>query len=671
MRRNLCIGVILVAATLGVYGQTLTFDFVDWDDSFYVANNEHVAKGLTRESAAWALLSTERINWHPLTWLSHMADVELYGLHPGGHHATNVLLHVLNSLLLFALFSSMTHAPWRSALVALLFAIHPLHVESVAWISERKDVLSVCMGLLSTWAYVSYARRGRAWRYLLSAAFLALALMSKAMLVTLPFVFFLLDYWPLQRRATRLLFLEKIPLLVLSAGTSAITFVAQRSIGGAETEQPLRILERIANAVVSYATYLVETLWPSRLSMFYPHPYIPEAGGVPLAAWQIAASAAALLAISALVVRFRDRRWAGVGWCWFLGTLVPVIGLVQVSHQAMADRYMYLPSVGLFLMIAWGGSELFELFRSRWDRGDVVLCGAAISLIALGVTAWSQTAHWRDSISLFRNAVEAVPRNPSIRYNLANQLRDAGEIDEAIREYRRALEATPDSAPLNVNLANVLRSRGMTEEAIALYERALRAKPDDVRAHINLGSAYRNQGRFEEAMLQYQLALRAGPDRTALYNMANLLRAQGKIDEAIERYREALQIAPNDPRIHNNLAIALAERGAPEEAAHHYFAALRIAPNHYRAYNNLGRLFEAQGNLDDAIRAYRYSLRIEPDQPAVHSNLAGALRAQGNLDEALRQYRKALEIDPDDAAAGQALHELGGAEAAPRDSAAD
>jgi tetratricopeptide (TPR) repeat protein len=659
-RRKLWIGAVLVAVSLGLYGQTLGFPFINWDDPLYITKNAQVQGGITKEGIAWAFTETDLINWHPLTWMSHMLDCQLYGLDPRGHHATNVLLHILNTLLLFALFAAMTRSPWRSATVALLFSIHPLHVESVAWISERKDLLSTLLGLLSVWAYVAYARRGDVYRYLLAALFLSLALMSKAMVVTLPFVFLLIDYWPLRRTPSRRMFIEKIPLLLLAAGTSVVTFIVQQNAGGMETANPIPIAARLANALVSYATYIIKTTWPSGLAFFYPHPYIPESGGVPLGVWQIVGSAAVLLAVTAWVIRLRNRRWAVFGWCWFLGTLIPVIGIVQVGHQAMADRYMYLPSIGLYVMAAWGGAELLDASRSRFGRTYVAVGAVAAALVALAVTAWSQTGHWRSSMALFEHALEVVPRNPTIRYNVANRLRDQGKIDEAILHYRRALEATPDSTQLNVNLANVLRKQGRIKEAVVLYERALKADPDDVLANTNLGSAYRSRGRLDEAEHHYRMALRAGPDKTALYNLANLLLSREEFAEAIDRYREALEVDANDPRVHNNLASALFTSGDLEAAEQHFRAALLIAPNYYRAYNNLGMLLQEQGRIGDAIRLYQYALRIEPGYADAHGNLAGALRVQGDREQAIHHYRRALEIDPGDAESRRGLRELGG-----------
>jgi tetratricopeptide (TPR) repeat protein len=660
MLRDLCICAALVVGTLGIYGQTLGFDFVAWDDPFHVVENEEVNRGLTSAGIAWAFSTSEVPNWHPLTWISHMLDCELFGLDAGGHHATNVALHALNSLLVFGLFAHMTGARWRSAVVAALFAVHPLHVESVAWVSERKDLLSALFALLSTWAYVVYARRGGAPAYVAALALLALALMSKAMPVTLPFVFLLLDYWPLRRGLSARLLLEKLPFFALVACASAITIALQGSSGAVKTAELVSLEARLANALSAYALYLGKLLWPTDLTMFYPHPAIPEAGGIPRAAWQATAAAALLAVISAWAARARDRRWAPVGWLWYLGTLLPVIGLVQVGQQALADRYTYLPSLGLFVIAAWGGAELVDRFRPRLRRVEALTAVAIAGvLLALGVAASVQAAHWRDSRSLFRHALEVVPRNPVVRYELAQVLREQGLVDEAVAQYRGALEVTPRLARLHVGLGNALRDRGELEQAIRHYRLALETHPEHFLAHSNLGAVYGKQGQMQEAVAHYRAALRARPDNATLrYNLANALRRQGKLDEAIASYLEALEREPDDARIHNNLGGAYFAREDYGEAARHFRRAVQLRPSHARAHANLGLALYEQGRLDEALAEYRAALEIEPDYAAAHGNLARALRAKGSLDEARRHYRRALELDPADTEARGALREL-------------
>jgi tetratricopeptide (TPR) repeat protein len=597
MRRELWISIALCIGVLAVYGQTLGFEFVNWDDPEHVTRNAMVQRGLTLEGVAWALRAGEIGNWHPLTWLSHMLDVELFGANAGGHHATNVALHLLNSLLLFGVLRSATGAVWRSALVGALFALHPLHVESVAWVSERRDVLSTAFGLLAIGAYVAYARRGGVGRYLAVALCFAFSLMSKAMLVTLPFVLLLLDVWPLRRSQPGRRVLEKLPLLALALACSIAAFVTQRQASAVVAEELLPFGLRAANAVVAYAHYPLMLAWPTRLAMFYPHPYIPQAGGLPLATWQIAGAAACLLGATTLALRARERRYLAVGWLWYLGTLVPVIGLVQIGSQALADRYTYVPSIGLFIVVAWGGADLAAAARQRIASANAFAAGVAVSvLLALGVGAWLQTRHWRDSFSLFQHTVEAVPRNPLIRYNVANRLRDAGQLDAAIREYERALTETPDSFQIRINLANALRADGKLDEAAAHYRELLARDPDDAQANNGLATLLRAQGQQGAAERHYRLALARQPGSIAGYNLGNLLRSQDRLAEAIAIYRETLRHRARDPKLHNNLAAALEAAGDLDAALLHFRIALKLDPGYDLARRNLEHAESLKGS---------------------------------------------------------------------------
>ena len=484
--RSLALALLLVAATAALYGRVAGFDFV-WDDEQYVVGNPPVRAGLTSDGVVWAFTTAHASNWHPLTWLSHMLDVELYGMNPAGHHVTNLVLHALNALLLAGLLSTMTGRLWESVVLAALFAVHPLHVESVAWVAERKDLLSTFFGLLSAWTYVAYTRRGGPARYALTAVFLAMGLMAKPMLVTLPLVFLLLDYWPLERmrRGASLVCLpmEKVPLLALSAASSVVTMSVQRSGGAVSGSDVLPIGQRLANALVSYVRYVGKTLWPENLSALYPHPYLP--GGQPWSAWQVVGAGLVLVAITVVVFRVARRPYARVGWLWFLGMLVPVIGLVQVGRQAMADRYTYLPLTGLFLIAVWGFADLSA--GLRWHRASVRRVSgliAAAVLSAYAVAAWTQVGSWRDSITLFRRAVQTHPDNPSMHNNLAWILAThpdstVREPDEAIRLARRASEAMRNRNPNYLDtLAAAYASAGRFERAAAV-----------ARAGIDLASA--------------------------------------------------------------------------------------------------------------------------------------------------------------------------------------
>ncbi len=595
MRRELWIRVALCAGVLAVYGQTLGFEFVNWDDPGHVTHNAMVLRGFTFEGVVWALRAGAIGNWHPLTWLSHMLDVELFGLNAGGHHATNVALHLFNSLLLFGVLRSATGAVWRSALVAALFALHPLHVESVAWVSERRDVLSTAFGLLAIAAYVGYARRGGAGRYALVMGLYALSLMSKAMLVTLPFALLLLDYWPLQHSQPGRRVLEKLPLVALALACSVTAFLTQQQVSAVIPGEQLSLAPRLANSVVAYVRYLSMLIWPSRLAMFYPHPYVPQAGGLPLAAWQIVGSTAFLLVATALALRARGRRYLA-GWLWYLGTLVPVIGLVQIGSQALADRYSYVPSIGLFIIVAWAGAELVSRLRARVPRANELAAAVAGTvLLALGVAAWLQTRHWHDSFSLFQHTVEAVPRNPLIRYNVANRLRDVGQLDDAIVEYTRALDETPDSAQIRINLANALRAQGKLDAAAVHYHELLARDPDDPMANNGLATILRAQGRLDAAESHYRRVLAVEPRSIAGYNLGNLLRSQGRLAEAIAVYRESLRYRGRDPKLYNNLGAALEASGDRDAALLHYRIAVKLDPNYEIARRNLEHASEPKG----------------------------------------------------------------------------
>jgi tetratricopeptide (TPR) repeat protein len=610
--RKSLICLLLVAATLAVYGQTAHFDFVHFDDDRYVTDNPHVRNGLTRASVTWALTAAGpplHTYWQPVTWLSLMLDTEISGDDAGGFHVSNVLLHVLNTLLLFAALQAMTGANERSALVAGLFALHPLHVEPVAWIAERKELLSTAFGLLAMWAYVVYAKRGSILFYAGAALFLALGLMAKAMIVTLPLLFLLLDYWPLERfrargasesaagdaaisgppRSAAGLALEKIPLLAVCAASSAVTFAVQSR--GFDVHPPpveLSLGLRVANALVSYVRYLGKTLWPGELSPFYPHPNMPELGGTPWADWQIFGAAALLLAISAALIATR-RRYAIAGWLWYLGMLAPVIGLVQFAPIAIADRYTYVPLTGIFLALVWGGAEAVESLPGR--RGLLRGAGGLVAVGVLGIFAaasWQQVRHWRDSTALFEHALELNPRSSLMQMNLGIELFERGEVDLAIERHRRALEIHPRFAEAHLNLGNAFAAKGRADEAMAEWRQALQITPYLVRAHYNLG---------------------------------NMLMLRGETGPAIAHFRRAVRIDPDYPELQRNLAHALANVGELEEAIQHYRSALRLQPGSHAAHANLGRALELNGDRDAALRHYREALRIDPGDREARQHL--------------------------------------------------
>jgi tetratricopeptide (TPR) repeat protein len=562
-----CLG--LVAATWAVFGQTLAHDFVNFDDHVYVYDNPLVTRGLSTEGIIGAFTHTHARNWHPLTTISHMLDCQLYGLNAGGHHLTNVILHTISVLLLFLVLKQMTGAVWQSAFVAGLFAVHPLHVESVAWIAERKDVLSAVFFMLTLAAYARYARAPSAPRYLLVALFFAFGLMSKPMLVTLPFVLLLLDYWPFGRigdqksevgSRLRRLITEKILLFALSALSCIATLLAQRQ--GPNAIDQLPFLWRLNNSFVSYVTYIWQMLWPARLAVFYPHPN----DRLPL--MEVSAAIAFLVGISLLVTYLRRTKpYLVTGWFWYLGMLVPVIGLVQVGEQAHADRYTYLPQIGLYIMIAWTVGDLLLESTPR-VRGALVGVAAALAILSLGVRAFCQASYWKNSETLWNHTLTVTGENDVAHNNLGFLFLRGGELDKAISEFQAALNIRSrttethyslGAALIQNNLGNALARKQLWDEAIDHLQKAVRLRPDYADAYFNLGSVLFQQGRIDQAIAQWQKALAIRPtDAEAHRSVASALRKQGNVKEAIVEYEQALNVVPKDSVSLNNLAWILA-----------------------------------------------------------------------------------------------------------------
>lgn len=561
-----CLGLVVV--TWAVFGQTLAHDFVNFDDHVYVYENPLIIRGLSTEGIIDAFTHTHARNWHPLTTVSHMLDCQLYGLNAGGHHFTNVILHTISVLLLFLVLRQMTGGLWQSAFVAVLFAIHPLHVESVAWIAERKDVLSAVFFMLTLGAYARYARRPSAPRYLVVALLFAFGLMSKPMLVTLPFVLLLLDYWPLGRigaqkskvkRQLPTLITEKIPLLVLSVFSCIATVFAQRQGPSAIDQLPFRW--RLENAFMTYVAYIWQMVWPAQLAVFYPHP------NNRLSLVEVTVAVALLVAVSLLAIYLRRRKpYLVTGWFWYLGMLVPVIGLVQVGEQAHADRYTYLPQIGLYIMIAWTvGDLLLESTRIRRVLANLI---AAIIIMSLCVRAFGQTSYWKNSETLWNHTLAVTSDNDVAHNNLGFLFLRRGELDPAISEFQTALETRSrntqshyslGAALIQSNLGNALARKQLWDQALEHLEEAVRLRPDYADAYFNLGTVLFQQGRIDQAILQWRKALAIRPqDAEAHTNVASALRKQGNVKEAISEYERTLDVAPQDSVALNNLAWILA-----------------------------------------------------------------------------------------------------------------
>jgi protein O-mannosyl-transferase len=585
---------VLAAITFAVFGQTLAHGFVNYDDDKYVYENPVVAMGLTLKGTLWALTYGEIGHWHPLTWLSHMADCQVYGLNPGGHHLSNVLLHAATVILLFLVLRQMTGALWRSAFVAAVFAIHPLRVESVVWIAERKDVLSGVFFMLTLWAYARYARQPSRGRYAAVAVWYGLGLLCKNTLVTLPFVLLLLDWWPLgrmSRAALSRLVMEKAPLFLLSIGSCVATVLVPEKVFASDR---VPFLERAGNAVVSYGIYLRQMVYPAGLAIVYPNP----SNGQPL--WKVALAFVLLAAISMVLLACRKRRpYLLVGWLWYLGMLVPMLGIIQISYYAHADRYTYLPGIGLVLAGTWAVGD----WSMGWKQQRAVLGGLmAVVIGALMVCAWKQTAYWQNSETLWTHTLACTTGNHVAHYNFGLALDQKERVNEAITQYQEALQIRPDSAEARNNLGLALFKKGRVNEAITQYQDALQFQPGYLDAHYNLGNALRQEGRTDEAITQYQEALQINPDYAQAHdNLGNALRQAGRMDEAIVQYQSALQINPGNAKAHNNLGYVLLQKGRVDEAIAQFQQALQINPDDTKARVNLEQALLQQRRVKEAI----------------------------------------------------------------------
>jgi tetratricopeptide (TPR) repeat protein len=630
--------VLLVLAVFLVFGQTLRYEFPNWDDDVYVYQNPVVQKGLTWEGFRWALIYGDIGHWHPLTWLSLMLDHQVYGLNLGAYHLTNVLLHAATAILLFLVLRRMTGFLWRSAFVAAVFAIHPLRVESVAWLAERKDVLSALFFMLTLGAYVGYVRRPPSMiRYGAVVLCFALGLLSKNMLVTMPFVLLLLDYWPLNRLSAfspQILLrrvAEKIPLFVLAVGSCVATALVSEKL----TAGRLSIGLRMENAGVSYITYLWQMIYPSGLACLYPNP----TNDLPL--WQVAGAAGLLLALSGAAWTFRQTHpWLVVGWFWYLGMMVPVIGMVQISYYAHADRYTYLPQIGLYLAIVWTAMDL----TISWRSGRQILGVGALSVIvALMVCTWKQTSYWRTDEVLWERALACTSGNYVAHNNLGYDLAHQGRPAEAIEHYQKALEINPDFAEAHNNLGTALLNQGRLEEASEHYHQALDKDPAFAEAHNNLGILLTKQGGTAEAIEEYRKAIELNPNCAEFYNnLGNLLAAQRWADEAIGQFQKALEVEPDNAKVRYNLANILSAQGRWDEAIEHYQQALKQMPDSTHAHYQLGLALQSRGRFTAAIAQFQKVLELDPRHVTAQNNLAWLLATCP--ENSLRNGNKAVEV---------------------------
>jgi tetratricopeptide (TPR) repeat protein len=637
--------IFLAAIIWAVFGQTLRHQFVNYDDDLYVYDNPVVQKGLTWEGFRWALTYGNIGHWHPLTWVSHMLDCQFYGLNPGGHHLTNVLLHTATTILLFLVLRRMTGALWRSAFVAAVFAIHPLRVESVAWVAERKDVLSGVFFMLTLGAYVRYVRRPTMIHHGAVVLLFALGLLSKNMLVTMPFVLLLLDYWPLNRlisftpQVLLRLVAEKIPLFVLTVGSCVATALVPEKV----TANHLPLGLRVENAVVSYVTYIWQMIHPTGLACLYPNPtnYLPL--------WQVTGALGLLLAISGAVWAFRrSHPYLIVGWLWYLGMLIPVIGIAQISYYAHADRYTYLPQIGLYLSLTWMAVDLCAGWRHR--RVLLGICSTII-LVALIFCAHTQVSYWRNGELLWTHTLACTSDNAIANNNLGNDLVQKGRAGEAIPHLQKALQIKPDYADAHNNLGNALLQKGNVDEAITHYQMALQIKPDYATAHYNLGNALLKKGNVDEAIAHYQMALQIEPNNAEAHiNFGNALFQKGRMDEAIVHYQMALQIKPDNAGVCYNLGCALFQKGRVDEAIVHYQMALQFKPDYADAQNKLAWVLATcpQTSLRNGNKAVELAQRAnqltDDGNPVFLDTLAAACAEAGRFPEAVEAAQRALQL---------------------------
>ena len=621
MRISICI--LLVIATFIAYMQVLKYGFItSFDDTEYLTSNWNIKAGLTKESIVWAFSTSYASNWHPVTWLSHMLDYELYGLEPFGHHLTSLLFHIINTLLLFGVLLKMTGALWRSGLVAVLFALHPLNVESVAWVSERKNVLSTFFLLLTLWAYVRYVDKKNARNYLLVVLFLALGLMSKPMLVTLPFVLLLLDFWPLKRfgevRPARLIF-EKVPLFILLIGSCVATFIAQKSGGAIRSSEFSSLYFRIANALVSYFEYLRNMLWPSGLSVFYPHP------GNALPIWKPLACTIVLVVVTIWVVKeIRRAPYLAVGWFWYLGTLVPVIGIVQVGEQAMADRYTYVPLIGIFIAIAW---SLPEQIKTGKEKLLPILSGIVISLLI--ALTWIQVSHWKNSITLFKHAINVTDTKylgvATIHAFLGDAYHREGELDIAISEFKKSLDLDPVNLYGLNNLAATLAEQGNLKEGLSYAQKLSRLQPDYTPGLITMGNILEETGKLDQAQIYYEQVLERDSDSFENYlNLANILYRKGNLEGAIPHYKKVIILNPNLLEAHYNLGNIFGQLGQPIDAKKEFEQAIRCDGKQPMPHYGLGLIQLQAGNYLKAIEAFEQALSLNPKLEQARHFLAQA-----------------------------------------------
>jgi tetratricopeptide (TPR) repeat protein len=656
IRQDWLVAGALAVVTFATFFSALQGEFVNFDDYTYVSRNPYVTNGITIDGLRWAFTTSCAANWHPLTWLSLQLDSDLWHSSPGrpdprGYHLTSILLHSINVALLFQTLRALTGAFWRSAAVALLFAVHPLRVESVAWIAERKDVLSAFFGLIALRAYVAYVRQPTVGRYLPVAVALALSLMSKPMLVTLPCLLLVLDWWPLDRvremRDWRRLVFEKLPLFALVLVSSVITYLVQAQEGAVMALEDSPPLARVTNALISYVVYLGKMVWPLKLAAFYPHP------GAALRAPETIGAVLLIVTFTAAALLLRRRSpYLLAGWLWYLGTLVPVIGLVQVGNQALADRYTYFPQIGMLLAVCWG---VAELTRGHTRIAFAMLAVAATACIA---TTSIQIGYWKNSLTLWNHALAVSGDNATTMGNLGETLEHEGRLDEAAEYDRKAVELAPKSVQARVNLGTVLQKQNRLDEAAEVFADISRIAPESPAGYTNLGLLYLRRKDFDAAARQFDKACQNAPpaEKGGVYRNRGMLEDdRGNLAAAEEFYRESLKWDPKSPHGHAALGSVLLRLGKSEEGLDHLRQAVRLDPNFEQGHTLLGKALAARGEFEVATQHLTKAVELNPDQAMPWYNLGVLYGRQGRIVEEAECLTRAVERAPDVAAFRRAL----------------
>ncbi len=624
-RRDLLVFLLLGIATLAIYAKIATYGFVNFDDPAYVTSVPLVTAGLNGNTVLLAFSNLQYGHYFPLTWILYASVCHFFGLNPHVYHLLSILLHTLNVFLLYRLLAMMTGARWQSALVAMLFAVHPLNVEAVAWITELSTLWSTFWGLCTLWAYYRYVQNQSPGRYFLVFALFILALLAKPVIFTFPFVLLLLDYWPLKRFSTekrcagscRRIVLEKIPFLVPVLLDGALCIITQYHYGSIPTMANLSATARLGNAIISYVSYLIKMVWPANLACFYAHRVM-----IPL--WSTGASLAVLLLISAVAAaKVRRYPYLLVGWLWYLGTLFPMIGLLQTGSQAMADRYAYISFIGLFLAAVWGVADIWK----RWTLPQWILAAASVlTVLGLGTVSFIQTGYWKNSFTLFEHALKVAHPSPQTHAGFAAALQEQNRLDEAQEQYREAIRlCTPDSNgydDLCNNLGSVLKKLGKIDGALDCYRQALQANPRCAKTRFNMAQLYLEQGNVRDASLCYQQAIRMGLSWDFDNDYGAFLARHGRLDEAISKYRLAIQKNPLNDKAHNNLGLSLVKQGKEQEAVSFFSRAVQINPANAEAHFNLAVSLLALGNSETAVHHLSIALEIRPDYREAQEALA-------------------------------------------------